>query len=212
MPGESRRGSTPAERDDLAFRTAVGGGDGLVIQPRGGAIRVADRDRGGARPAAPVRPNAAARNRSYNPRKGVPGRLVGDPYRSRGEAWTWLPRTPPDPTIQAVCPPASRRSSLKSSTTYSSTTPPSPVTWSAPTGPGPDPTAGSRRARRAPDRRADHPDRHRDCSTSRLVECPVPAHHPPTRALDLAVPQRPPEPGLSPAGINSVVHSLWMTS
>jgi hypothetical protein len=31
--------SPPAERDDLAFRTAVGGGAGLVIQPRGGAIR-----------------------------------------------------------------------------------------------------------------------------------------------------------------------------
>ena len=129
----------------------------------------------------------------------MPGRLVGDPYRSRGEAWTWLPRTPPDLTSQAVCPPASRRSSLKSSTTSSSPTHPRPSPGVRRLAQGRDPTAGSRPARRA--RRQYQP------TGGVPWACLPPSYSRPGSCCSPATPQ----PGLSPAGINSVVHSLWMT-
>src|SRR5207344_2153114 len=52
-------------------------------------------------PRSAERPN---RRRVLQSGQGVPGRLVGNPYRPPGEASAWLPRTPPDPTNQVNCP------------------------------------------------------------------------------------------------------------
>jgi hypothetical protein len=128
--------------------------------------------------------------RSPTIRAGHAGKAGRPPLSAAGEASTWLPRTPPDPTNQVNCPPAKRRSSRDRGRHAHRRPHPRPSDDPGGLAQARGPMAGSRPTRRTPNRRIDHPD-HRLSGATYLMECPRPTHHRPARPLDPALPHQP---------------------